>query len=86
MIEAAIEDLDAKRAIFRALDRTRAAAGHPRHEHQRAVGRGRSPRLTDRPSRVIGLHFFNPAPVMRARRGRRRAGDGPGAGRRGPSG
>ena len=27
---------------------------------------------TSRPERVVGLHFFNPAPVMRARRGRAR--------------
>ena len=33
---------------------------------------------TTRPARVIGLHFFNPAPVMRARRGRRRRRDRPG--------
>ena len=40
VIEAAVEDLDVKRSIFAALDARRAADADPRHEHERAVGRG----------------------------------------------
>ncbi len=64
VIEAALEDLPTKRAIFRDLD---AAAGpstilatNTSALSVAAIGRG-----TGRPDRVAGLHFFNPAPVMR---------------------
>ena len=64
VVEAALEDLEAKRAIFRALDATTPADGDPGHEHERAVGRRHRRRDGPHPERVIGLHFFNPAPVM----------------------
>lgn len=64
VIEAAVEDLDLKRTIFRALD-----AGAPPDTvlatntsalsiDAIADGAGTAPR------RVLGLHFFNPAPLM----------------------
>ena len=64
VIEAALEDLPTKQAIFRELD----AAADPSAILTTntsalsidAIGAG-----TRRPQRVAGLHFFNPAPVMR---------------------
>ena len=64
VIEAALEDLAVKRTIFRALDAATRRRRDPRHEHERAVGRGdRRARRRTR-SGSLGLHFFNPAPVM----------------------
>ena len=64
VIEAAIEDLAAKRAIFVALDRAAPSwavlATNTSALSVTAIGGA-----TSRPGRVIGLHFFNPAPVMR---------------------
>jgi 3-hydroxybutyryl-CoA dehydrogenase len=63
VIEAALEDLDLKRAIFRALD---AATGPDvmLATNTSALSVGAIAGSTGRPERVIGLHFFNPAPVM----------------------
>jgi 3-hydroxybutyryl-CoA dehydrogenase len=62
VIEAVIEELDAKRELFAALDRLLPAAvlatntsALPVHEIAAA---------TERPERVVGMHFFNPAPVL----------------------
>ncbi|MGZ8513728.1 MAG: 3-hydroxyacyl-CoA dehydrogenase NAD-binding domain-containing protein [Candidatus Limnocylindrales bacterium] len=63
VIEAALEDLDLKRAIFQALD----AASGPEvilATNTSALSVGSIAAATTRPERVIGLHFFNPAPVM----------------------
>jgi 3-hydroxybutyryl-CoA dehydrogenase len=63
VIEAALEDLDLKRAIFRALD----AATDPDvilATNTSALSVGSIAAATQRPGRVLGLHFFNPAPVM----------------------
>ena len=43
VIEAAIEDLDLKRAIFRELGRSASGPDDPRHEHERPVRRPTSP-------------------------------------------
>ena len=64
VIEAAFEDMDVKRQIFRTLD-----AVCPPH----AILASNTSRLdideiaacTGRPSRVLGTHFFSPAHVMR---------------------
>lgn len=63
VIEAALEDLDLKRAIFRALD---AATGPDviLATNTSALSVGSIAAATQRPGRVLGLHFFNPAPVM----------------------
>jgi 3-hydroxybutyryl-CoA dehydrogenase len=62
VVEAALEDLDAKRAIFGALD-----AATPRSTilatNTSALSVAAIAVATDQPDRVIGLHFFNPAPV-----------------------
>jgi 3-hydroxybutyryl-CoA dehydrogenase len=65
VIEAALEDLDLKRTIFRTLD---AAAGDRARvilaTNTSALSIAAIASSTSRPERVIGLHFFNPAPLM----------------------
>jgi 3-hydroxybutyryl-CoA dehydrogenase len=63
IIEAALEDLGLKRTIFRTLD----AAAPPETilaTNTSALSIAAIAEATDRPERVIGMHFFNPAPVM----------------------
>ncbi len=64
VIEAATEDLEAKLAIFRALD------GLTKPEVVLASNTSSIPIVelalaTSRPDRVVGMHFFNPPPVMK---------------------
>jgi 3-hydroxybutyryl-CoA dehydrogenase len=63
VIEAALEDLELKRAIFRALDE---AAGPEvvLATNTSALSVAAIAEATRRPGRVMGLHFFNPAPVI----------------------
>jgi 3-hydroxybutyryl-CoA dehydrogenase len=63
VVEAALEDLEAKRAIFRDLDR---ACGHDTllATNTSALSVAAIASVTANPGRVVGLHFFNPAPVM----------------------
>ena len=63
VIEAAIEDLGAKQSIFAALDAA-APATALLATNTSALPVGEIASATTRPDRVIGLHFFNPAPVM----------------------
>lgn len=63
-IEAALEDLQVKREIFAAVDKAapaRAILGTNTSSLSVTVIAA----ATGRPDKVIGLHFFNPAPVMR---------------------
>jgi 3-hydroxybutyryl-CoA dehydrogenase len=63
VVEAAIEDLELKREIFRAfdtVDRDVVLASNTSALSIAAIAEA-----TASPSRVVGLHFFNPAPVMR---------------------
>ena len=64
VIEAALEDLGLKREIFRALD---ASAGREAilASNTSALSIAAIAEIVTRPERVLGLHFFNPAPVMR---------------------
>jgi 3-hydroxybutyryl-CoA dehydrogenase len=63
VVEAALEDLGLKQAVFRALD---LAAGPTAilATNTSALPVAAIAAATSRPERVIGLHFFNPAPVM----------------------
>ena len=63
VIEAALEDIELKRVIFRALD-----AGAPSAAilatNTSALSIATIAAATSHPSRVLGLHFFNPVPRM----------------------
>ena len=63
VIEAALEDLDVKRAIFRELDDA-AAPETILATNTSALSVTKIADAVGRPERVIGLHFFNPAPVL----------------------
>ena len=63
VIEAVFEDLETKRELFRALD------GIVADEAVLATNTSALPvteiaAATARPERVVGMHFFNPAPVL----------------------
>src|SRR6478672_2605296 len=64
VIEAALEDLELKRTVFRALDAA-AAPGAILATNTSALSIAAIADVTARPERVLGLHFFNPAPLMR---------------------
>jgi 3-hydroxybutyryl-CoA dehydrogenase len=63
VIEAALEDLALKRTIFVVLDGA-ARPGTILATNTSALSVGAIAAATAHPERVIGLHFFNPAPVM----------------------
>jgi 3-hydroxybutyryl-CoA dehydrogenase len=63
VIEAVLEDLAAKRAILRALDAGTWAEAILA-TNTSALSVEAIARATVEPARVLGLHFFNPAPVM----------------------
>jgi len=63
VIESAMEDLALKRTIFRTLDDV-AADDVILATNTSALSVAEIAEATSRPGRVIGLHFFNPAPVM----------------------
>jgi 3-hydroxybutyryl-CoA dehydrogenase len=63
VIEAAREDLEVKRAIFASLDAA-AAPGVVLATNTSALSITAIAAATERPGRVLGLHFFNPAPLM----------------------
>jgi 3-hydroxybutyryl-CoA dehydrogenase len=63
VIEAAFEDLDVKRTLFRELDElVRAPAILATNTSALSVTQIAD--ATAAPERVVGLHFFNPAPVL----------------------
>ena len=64
VIEAAVESLDLKRTIFRTLDAA-AAPATILATNTSALSVATIAAAARRPERVLGLHFFNPAPVMR---------------------
>jgi 3-hydroxybutyryl-CoA dehydrogenase len=63
VIEAIVEELDAKVDLFRELDRT-AAPDAILATNTSALSVSRIAEATERPERVVGMHFFNPAPVL----------------------
>jgi len=64
VIEAVTEDLDLKNEMFRTLDRA-----CPEHtifaSNTSSLTIADMAAATKRPDRVVGLHFFNPVPVMK---------------------
>jgi 3-hydroxybutyryl-CoA dehydrogenase len=63
VIEAIVEDLDAKRAVFSELDGV-VGDGAILATNTSALSVTEIAAATSRPARVLGMHFFNPAPVL----------------------
>jgi 3-hydroxybutyryl-CoA dehydrogenase len=63
VIEAIVEDLDAKRTLFAELDRI-CAPDTILATNTSALSVTEIAAATRRPERVVGMHFFNPAPVL----------------------
>jgi 3-hydroxybutyryl-CoA dehydrogenase len=63
VIEAALEDIDLKRTIFRALGAS-ARPGAILATNTSALSVSEIGQSSGVPNRVVGLHFFNPAPLM----------------------
>jgi 3-hydroxybutyryl-CoA dehydrogenase len=63
VIEAIVEDLDAKRSLFRELDQI-VAPDAVLATNTSALSVTEVAASTSRPERVVGMHFFNPAPVL----------------------
>jgi 3-hydroxybutyryl-CoA dehydrogenase len=63
VIEAIVENLDEKRAMFRDLE---AVVGRAAvlATNTSALSVAEIADATERPERVVGMHFFNPAPVL----------------------
>jgi 3-hydroxybutyryl-CoA dehydrogenase len=64
VIEAAVEDEDAKTALFRRLDEVVEAPDAVLASNTSSIPISRLAAATGRPRSVIGLHFFNPVPVL----------------------
>jgi 3-hydroxybutyryl-CoA dehydrogenase len=64
VIEAATENPEIKFGLFRELDQT-APAGAILASNTSSISITRIAGATGRPDRVIGMHFFNPVPLMR---------------------
>jgi len=63
VIEAVLEELDLKREVFAELDRiTRTDAVLATNTSALSVSE--IAEATERPERVVGMHFFNPAPIL----------------------
>jgi 3-hydroxybutyryl-CoA dehydrogenase len=63
VIEAIVEDLDAKRRLFAELDRV-CTPDAILATNTSALSVTEIAEATRRPERVIGMHFFNPAPLL----------------------
>jgi 3-hydroxybutyryl-CoA dehydrogenase len=64
VVEAVIEDLEVKKATFRTLDHVcRPEAVLATNTSSMSITEIAA--ATARPDRVVGMHFFNPAPVMK---------------------
>jgi len=63
VVEAAFEDLDVKRELFAELDRV-VGADAILATNTSALSVTEIATATVRPERVVGMHFFNPAPLM----------------------
>ncbi len=63
MVEAVVEDASVKEAIFRRADET-LPVGAILASNTSSIPIASLAAVTGRPDRVIGMHFFNPVPVM----------------------
>ena len=63
VVEAVVEDLDVKRSLFRELEGI-VGEGAVLATNTSALSVTDIARATERPQRVVGMHFFNPAPVL----------------------
>ena len=63
MIEAIVEQADAKKELFRAADES-LPAGAILASNTSSIPITELAAVTSRPERVIGMHFFNPVPVL----------------------
>jgi 3-hydroxybutyryl-CoA dehydrogenase len=63
VIEAIVEELDAKRELFAELDRV-CAPDAILATNTSALSVTQIAEATEHPDRVIGMHFFNPAPLL----------------------
>jgi 3-hydroxybutyryl-CoA dehydrogenase len=63
MVEAVIEDAEVKQDVFRRADATLPAAA-VLASNTSSISIGLLAAATTRPERVIGMHFFNPVPVL----------------------
>jgi 3-hydroxybutyryl-CoA dehydrogenase len=63
MIEAVVEDARVKEEVFRRADEA-LAAGAVLASNTSSIPITSLGAVTDRPAQVIGMHFFNPVPVM----------------------
>src|SRR5262245_57740670 len=64
MIEAVVEDADTKEQLFHRADEELPPAAILA-SNTSSIPIGSLAAATDRPDRVIGMHFFNPVPVLR---------------------
>jgi 3-hydroxybutyryl-CoA dehydrogenase len=64
VIEAAVENLETKRQVFGTLDQV-VAADAVLSSNTSSLSITEIAAFTRRPDRVLGLHFFNPVPVMK---------------------
>jgi 3-hydroxybutyryl-CoA dehydrogenase len=64
IVEAAMEKLDVKAQLFRDLDRI-CRPGIILSSNTSSISITKLAALTNRPEKVIGMHFFNPVPVMK---------------------
>jgi 3-hydroxybutyryl-CoA dehydrogenase len=63
VIEAVLEELELKREVFGELDRV-CRSDAVLATNTSALSVGEIAEATERPERVVGMHFFNPAPVL----------------------
>jgi 3-hydroxybutyryl-CoA dehydrogenase len=64
VIEAAVENLETKRQVFSTLDQV-VAADAVLSSNTSSLSITEIAAFTRRPDRVLGLHFFNPVPIMK---------------------
>jgi 3-hydroxybutyryl-CoA dehydrogenase len=63
VIEAVFEELDVKRAVFASLEQA-CGPGAVLATNTSALSVGAIAEALEHPDRVVGMHFFNPAPLM----------------------